>query len=243
MFPIFLVIVTLLVTYVISTKGFHDFLLSISSKVVTEERKSSKRSLKCYLNLIAIVLLLFACYRSVVFVHENIIPLPMAMKILNSYDVDKEVWEENIEIGEHGDLGAEHEEWSEEKGFDYEQSRYWQEHLWANWQEYLRLAVVAAVVAVLLVVFLIFSFFKKRKPSENVNRSDSWVDSWKHLVRAARQNYKLVSSMWQQAKLDAEQHNSKRQRRKKKRKVKYELTNSAAVIKKTTKKRRRTEKR
>ena len=65
--------------------------------------------------------------------HEFIVPVPIVVKIFSAFNIDPAVWEENIEIGVFGDIGAEYEQWSKAKGFSPEIGRFWQEFLWDYW--------------------------------------------------------------------------------------------------------------
>ena len=70
---------------------------------------------------------------AVYFVHNYIVPIPMAVDILSVFDIDPEVWENTIENEELGDVGAQYEEWSQKQGFSPQSARFWQETLWYNW--------------------------------------------------------------------------------------------------------------
>ncbi len=76
------------------------------------------------------------------YVHNFVIPLPMALNVFSAYDSDKDLWEYKIEKENLGDLGEQHEEWSSEKGLGYESSRFWQNDLWENWRTYILMGVI-----------------------------------------------------------------------------------------------------
>ncbi len=67
------------------------------------------------------------------FVHNYIIPIPIATNIFSVFDIDPVVWENSIENEALGDVGAQYEEWSQRKGFSPQSARFWQETLWSNW--------------------------------------------------------------------------------------------------------------
>ena len=69
----------------------------------------------------------------VYFVHNYMIPIPIATDIFSVFDIDPVVWENSIENEALGDVGAQYEEWSRRKGFSPQSARFWQETLWSNW--------------------------------------------------------------------------------------------------------------
>lgn len=83
---------------------------------------------------------------ALIVVHEFIAPIPLLLDIMGAYRVDAEAWEHAIEREELGDVGAEFEAWSADRGFGPTSARFWQETLWDNWLALLVLLVGCAAV-------------------------------------------------------------------------------------------------
>lgn len=66
-------------------------------------------------------------------IHYYIIPLPTAYEIFSLYHPDRQRWEQAMEEGRLGDLGAHYEAWAETRGYDYQTMRFWQQFLWNTW--------------------------------------------------------------------------------------------------------------
>jgi hypothetical protein len=62
-----------------------------------------------------------------------VVPIPIAVKIFGAYHLYPEMWEYNIEHGDLGDVGAEYEAWSKERGFSKQAAKFWQYFLWYTW--------------------------------------------------------------------------------------------------------------
>jgi hypothetical protein len=104
---------------------------SISSKRTWGE---IKRLLKFGVVLLIIPLSFIAVNgMAVYFVHNYIIPIPIATDIFSVFNIDPLEWENSIENEALGDVGAQYEEWSRKKGFSPQSARFWQETLWHNW--------------------------------------------------------------------------------------------------------------
>jgi hypothetical protein len=85
-------------------------------------------------SLLAVIILFLAiCATPIVLVHSYVVPIPIALKIFGSYHLDPAVWEHNIEDGDVGDVGAEYEAWSKERGFSKRTAKLWQYFLWYTW--------------------------------------------------------------------------------------------------------------
>ena len=83
--------------------------------------------------LVTIILFLAICATPIVFVHTYVVPIPISLKIFGAFHIDPEVWEYNIEKGDLGDVGAEYEAWSKERGFSKRTAIFWQYYLWYCW--------------------------------------------------------------------------------------------------------------
>lgn len=119
---------------------------SISSKRTWGE---IKRLLKFMVVLLLIPLSFIAVNgMAVYFVHNYVIPIPMAKDIFSVFNIDPMVWENSIENEALGDVGAQYEEWSRKKGFSPQSARFWQETLWSNW-----------VFFVLFALYLVGTFY------------------------------------------------------------------------------------
>ena len=119
---------------------------SISSKRTWGE---FKRLLKFGMVLLIIPLSFIAVNgMAVYFVHNYIIPIPIATDIFSVFNIDPVVWENSIENEALGDVGAQYEEWSRKKGFSPQSARFWQETLWSNW-----------VFFVLFALYLVGTFY------------------------------------------------------------------------------------
>lgn len=97
-----------------------------------------KKEIRRFFQFILKVFIIMVCF--IVFnatlltlCHEYIVPIPIVVKIFSAFDINPVVWEENIEIGVFGDVGAEYEQWSKSKDFGPVTARFWQEFLWNNW--------------------------------------------------------------------------------------------------------------
>lgn len=151
---LFIAFIGIACTCLLCSKRFHDYAQDCltkrkgceeSAKIRPGSSGLSAPLLRLFLQITALLILVVSIWSGTSYVHNNIIPLPMARQILSAFDPDIEVWEENIEKGALGDLGEAHEDWAEAQGHGYDHSRYWQEELWANWRRY--------VDAVLLIGF------------------------------------------------------------------------------------------
>ena len=92
-------------------------------------------------------------------------PIPIVVKIFSAFDIDPVSWEENIEIGVFGDIGAEYEQWSKSKDFSPVMARFWQEFLWNNWYILIALLLYFGFTfyfSVLKISFGMFMHYKKR---------------------------------------------------------------------------------
>ena len=114
-------------------------------RTIKEIRRFSQLILKIFITIVFYIslnaTLLFFC-------HEYIVPIPTVIKIFSYFDIDRVIWEQNIEIGQFGDIGAEYEQWSNEEGFSPRTGRFWQEFLWNNWY-----------ILIPLILYFGFSFY------------------------------------------------------------------------------------
>lgn len=112
-------------------------------------------------SVLAVYLILNVCILTLC--HKFIVPIPIIVKIFTAFDVDRVVWEDNIEIGMFGDIGEEYEQWSEKQGFSYRTARFWQEMLWHNWIILMVLLVYFGTSFYYTVLKVTLSFFRRYK--------------------------------------------------------------------------------
>ena len=70
------------------------------------------------------------CATPIVLVYGYVVPIPIALKIFGAFHINPVAWEYNIEKGDLGDVGAEYEAWSKDKGFGKRTAVFWQDFLW-----------------------------------------------------------------------------------------------------------------
>jgi hypothetical protein len=131
-------------------------------RIKIEIRRFSRFVLKVF-----IIIICYIVFNAILLTlsHEYIVPIPIVVKIFSAFNIDRVAWEENIEIGVFGDIGAEYEQWSKAKGFSPETGRFWQEFLWNYWYILIALLLYFAFTFYFSVFKLslgIFMRYKKR---------------------------------------------------------------------------------
>jgi len=190
---------------------FHDFLgkfINPEKRMASQEKERRKRldrarktgeytppppKSKIFFRIGAVVMAFWVAYTGLMFVHNTVIPLDMAFTIFDSYDSDEQTWEDNIEIGSAGDLGKQHEDWSEDKGLGFTHSRFWQEELWENWRFYLERG---AFVGFLLLSFgwlVVNSIIKRFKVTDDSNAPTKEIRNRRSRKKRKRRNTATIA--------------------------------------------------
>jgi hypothetical protein len=115
--------------------------------------------------LVVILLFLVICATPMVLVHSYVVPIPIALKIFGAYHPAPELWEYNIEDGDLGDVGAEYEDWSKERGFSKQTAKFWQYFLWYTWPFLIGYALYSFAFFYLFIYKFsraLFSYYKKK---------------------------------------------------------------------------------
>lgn len=87
-------------------------------------------------------------------VHKYVVPIPLAVKIFGSFNLDEEVWEAKIEheIASMETLSKEYHQFSKKHGVSSETSQSMQKMLWHSWPLYLGLGLFFGITFYLVVV-------------------------------------------------------------------------------------------
>ena len=127
-------------------------------------KKEIRRFSQLILKIVMIIVLYIAFNATLLFLcHEYIVPIPTVIKIFSVFNIDPVVWEDNIEIGIFGDIGAEYDRWSNKKGYSYETDRFFQEFLWDYWYILIALILYFGVSFYLSVFKFSLGMFKPYK--------------------------------------------------------------------------------
>jgi hypothetical protein len=92
-------------------------------------------------------------------------PIPIALKIFGAYHLDPEVWEDNIEKRDLGDVGVEYEAWSKERDFSKQTAKFWQYFLWYTWPFLIGYALYFFALFYLFIYKFskaLFSYYKRK---------------------------------------------------------------------------------
>lgn len=149
------------------TKGIGLILrncVHLDGKFSPERAKAELIHLILFLVVITAVPILYIGSNIVVIwsVHKYIVPIPMAMKIFGSFNMDEEAWEDNIErdISPMEKMSGKYDDWSSQNGVSTETSAMMQKMLWHSWPLYLVGGLFLGILFYLIVVRFCLSLIK-----------------------------------------------------------------------------------
>jgi hypothetical protein len=149
------------------TKGIGLILrncVHLDGKLSLERAKAELVHLIFFILLITVVPLAYISMNIFVIwsVHKYIVPIPMVLKIFNSFSVNEENWETNIEqdIAPMENMSRQYDEWNAENGVSTEASEMMQKMLWHSWPLYLVVGLFMGIAFYLIVVRFCLSLVK-----------------------------------------------------------------------------------